>query len=274
MMRSRIISPEFFRDEDIARLEEVQKVLFIGLWTLSDRQGRLVDNQVYIKSNLFPYSDVITSNDIARHLDALASPHPFIIRYTVEGKRFIQIKNWDKYQRVHPHERQSSIPPVPDVITSNDIARHFPDMSRQCNWMSPTSTSTSNIPPTPLTTGRVRTTAPRKPKVNPEQEAWFTEWYEKYPRHEAKPKAKQSFCREVQDETTFAAVMAGLNRQLPGLLAKEIQYRPLPATWINQRRWEDEVEPALFTPPSVEPPKQLSADEYFARLMAPPTPNA
>ena len=36
---------------------------------------------------------------------------------------------------------------------------------------------------------------------------------------------------------------------------KEIKYVPHPSTWLNQKRWEDELEPL--------PKKELSSDEYY-----------
>ncbi len=38
------------------------------------------------------------------------------------------------------------------------------------------------------------------------------------------------------------AVMAGLRAQLPELLAREPSHRPYPATWLNGKRWEDEID--------------------------------
>ena len=35
----------------------------------------------------------------------------------------------------------------------------------------------------------------------------------------------------------------------------EIQYVPHASTWLNQKRWEDELEPL--------PKKELSSDEYY-----------
>ncbi len=34
--------------------------------------------------------------------------------------------------------------------------------------------------------------------------------------------------------------MEALDRQIPGMLLKEPQFRPHPATWLNQERWDDE----------------------------------
>lgn len=113
-MRARIIQPEFFADEDLAELEPTCKLLFIGLWLLADREGRLPYKSRSIRGELFRYLDSVTCNDIERHVMTLASGgpsgHPFIHVYEVENKAFIQILNFKKHQHIHPHERRSEIP--------------------------------------------------------------------------------------------------------------------------------------------------------------------
>ena len=36
--------------------------------------------------------------------------------------------------------------------------------------------------------------------------------------------------------------MDSLRRQKPAMMLKEPQFRPHPATWLNQERWDDEDE--------------------------------
>ncbi len=42
-MRARGIKPAFFKNEELAELGTVAQLLFIGLWCLADREGRLED---------------------------------------------------------------------------------------------------------------------------------------------------------------------------------------------------------------------------------------
>lgn len=250
-----MISPAFFEDEHIGELEWVQMVLFIGIWTLSDREGRVEERPLYFLSELFRYNKVMTCDDIVRHLQALSSPHPFIIRYEVGNKRFIQVKNFSKYQHVHPHERKSTIPPPPDVITlSSDVSSMYG---------SSTSTSTSKDPPSPLNGSNGKPASKRAPaaKPDPEREAWFTEWYALYPRHEAKADALRAFMKHIKNRELYRLMLAALKSQLPRLQAKETEYRPLPATWINQARWEDEADTPMLFPAQ---PKLMSARDVIA----------
>jgi hypothetical protein len=104
--RIRTIKPEFFTDEDLAELSIETRLLFVALWTIADREGRLEDKPRTIKLASFPWDDV----DVARCLDALASGG-FIERYAVSSKNYIQITNFTRHQCVNHREQPSRIPP-------------------------------------------------------------------------------------------------------------------------------------------------------------------
>jgi DNA-directed RNA polymerase specialized sigma24 family protein len=55
------------------------------------------------------------------------------------------------------------------------------------------------------------------------------------------------------------AVMDGLRTQLAGLLARDADHRPHPASWLNARRWEDIADAP--TPPVPQRSKPLSPEE-------------
>ena len=49
MARARNIKPGFFKNEFLAEMPCEVRLLFIGLWTLADREGRLEDRPKRIK---------------------------------------------------------------------------------------------------------------------------------------------------------------------------------------------------------------------------------
>ena len=57
-MRARNIKPGFFKNDTLAELDFAGRLLFIGLWGLADREGRLEDRPKKIKAEIFPYDDV------------------------------------------------------------------------------------------------------------------------------------------------------------------------------------------------------------------------
>jgi hypothetical protein len=103
--RSRNIKPGFFVNEELVELPYSTRLLFIGLWTIADREGRLGDRPKRIKMAVFPADEV----DVNEALDQLAGSG-FIVRYTVESEGFIQILNFAKHQNPHINEAESTIP--------------------------------------------------------------------------------------------------------------------------------------------------------------------
>lgn len=111
MARSRNVKPGFFKNEDLAGCTALARLVYIGLWTLADKEGRLEDRPKRIKAELLPYDEAA----VEPLLDELAgSPRsggqPFIRRYTVDGQRFIDIPTFKKHQNPHHREHPSEIP--------------------------------------------------------------------------------------------------------------------------------------------------------------------
>jgi hypothetical protein len=113
MARARNIKPGFFANADLAECSMPARLLFIGLWTVADRAGRLEDRPKQIKYNLFPTDDI----DVDAELSSLAD-HGFIIRYQHGESRFIQVVNFTKHQTPHIKEAASTIP-APDEHGAN-----------------------------------------------------------------------------------------------------------------------------------------------------------
>lgn len=106
MARARNIKPGFFKNEDLAELPPLSRILFAGLWCLADRAGRLEDRPKRIRAEIIPYDD----GSVDDMLDELHRAG-FILRYEVDGQRFLQVLNFTKHQNPHCREPESTIPP-------------------------------------------------------------------------------------------------------------------------------------------------------------------
>lgn len=109
MPSRRMIDPAFWQSETVASLNIEQRYLFIGLFSNADDQGRLRGHSALIRNTVFPY-DEIALEQIERDLKALEAIGTVIL-YQVDGKTFIQIANWWKYQ--HPQWAYPSEYPNP-----------------------------------------------------------------------------------------------------------------------------------------------------------------
>lgn len=121
MARARNIKPGFFKNEVLAEMPCENRLLFIGLWTLADREGRLEDRPKRIKMELFAYD----SFDVDAMLGRLQIDG-FLIRYEVDLIKYIQLVNFVKHQDPHYKEKASEIPPpagIENVINATAITR-------------------------------------------------------------------------------------------------------------------------------------------------------
>lgn len=112
MARSRNIKPSFFMNEDIIELPFEARLLFIGLWILADREGRLENRPKKIKMSLFPADEI----NVAEQLENI-SKFGFIELYNADGTDVIQIVNFVKHQNPHGLEKDSDLPNKDGVYT-------------------------------------------------------------------------------------------------------------------------------------------------------------
>ena len=81
-----------------------------------------------------------------------------------------------------------------------------------------------------------------EPPKEPSWRSRFDEFWFNYPKKVGKPKAEQSFKNlTVKDQKALLSAIGGYQ------FSTDRQYIPFPATFINQRRWEDEQEKTTTT---------------------------
>jgi hypothetical protein len=127
-MRARNIKPSFFKNDLLAECHPLARILFVGLWCLADREGKLEDRPRRIKVEILPYDDCTIlapdrhrastvqepekhneSTGLAFLLDQLENKG-FILRYSVNGAKYIKVINFLKHQHPHCKETKSVIP--------------------------------------------------------------------------------------------------------------------------------------------------------------------
>lgn len=137
-MRIRTVKPDFFLDEQLCARPPLERILFEGLWCLADREGRLEDRPLKIKAMVLPYDDC----DVAAMLDSLGE-RLFILRYEVDGRKYIQVRTFSKHQRPNIRESKSEIPAPPQFARAR-TRTHVQgngEREREREW--------NNTPPTP-----------------------------------------------------------------------------------------------------------------------------
>ena len=108
MARKRMIDPNIWQSEDFSKLSTLAKLVFIGLFSLADDEGRGRCNPVYLKSTLFPYEESIRSTDIDKTLSEISS-NMSVIFYSCDGSNYYSLYNWNTWQKID-RPSESKIP--------------------------------------------------------------------------------------------------------------------------------------------------------------------
>lgn len=98
--------------------------------------------------------------------------------------------------------------------------------------------------PTTKATTTAKKNQPRSKKNKKDNNIYcpfFVSFWDLYPRKVGKPKAALAFKNLMVDDQLLQTMLAALEKQKKSRQWQDPQYIPYPATWLNQRRWEDEV---------------------------------
>jgi hypothetical protein len=161
-MRARSIKPGICDNEVLGTADPFYTLLFERLWMIADREGRLEDRPLRIKAQAFPYRDGL---DVEPMLAWLAN-EGFIVRYEIEGKRYIQVLEFKKHQKPHANEQDSVIPP-PGKEESTTKVVPPPNQGGAMDALNPSSLNPESGPPDSGSLG-IAPTAPAGKQPTPE----------------------------------------------------------------------------------------------------------
>lgn len=112
--RIRSLKPEMWADEKIGRLTRDERLLFVGLITMADDEGRLRAMPSAILGHVFPY-DQDAAKRLEKWLGALETMS-LVLRYESSGLPYIALVGWSKHQRINrPNQSELPAPPSANV---------------------------------------------------------------------------------------------------------------------------------------------------------------
>lgn len=238
MARSRNLKPGFFKNETLAECSPLARLLFAGLWCLADRAGRLEDRPKRIRAEVLPYDDG-SVDDMLNELHQAG----FILRYWVGEQRLIQVQNFAKHQNPHCREPESTIP-APDEHSSSTVQEQNEHRTGPAD----------SLLLIPLTLNPLPGEPSCSPSASESADDGFPDFWEQYPKKVAKPAAEKAWRKVKPSKQLLADLMAGLERQKASADWQKDggRFIPHPATWLNGRRWDDELaQPAADSSNSV-----------------------
>lgn len=278
MARTRSIKPGFFDNEILGDLPPLTRLLFIGLWCIADREGRLEDKPRKIKKMLLGYDDV-NADGVDNMLQALHD-NGFIYRYKIEEEEYIQVVNFTKHQNPHIKEKGSEIPSpegyqapsdtvygggnhqstiqAPDLHGANTVQAPPITFNRlpSTGTLSPTTPDgedgvgekqENNQPGESLTVQTAGTAAGNETRQQPSKtlaERRFDEFWAAYPKKVGKKAAQASWNKIKPDTELHDKIMTAIGkaRATEQWQRENGRFIPNPTTWLNQGRWDDEYE--------------------------------
>jgi hypothetical protein len=95
--RIRSIKPEILEDEKAAKLSDAAWRLWVSLWLIADDYGNARGDSRRLAADIWWCHDSPPNvSDILREIETAG----FLTRYEVRGQKYVNLKNWNKHQRI------------------------------------------------------------------------------------------------------------------------------------------------------------------------------
>lgn len=210
----------------VAKLTRDARLLYIGLITLGDDDGRLKGSPALLRSQVYPYDDDVKVADVEKWLSEIES-QGLVSSYEVDGQRYYFHPKWETYQHIREDRRKDSNIPAPEFTFSTVSTSGQPNGNQK----------STKAPHSIVKDSKGKDSVD---KVG--QEAAFQSFWASYPKKVGKKAAWKAWMRLKWTEELGSAIMAGLARSTSSeQWSKDSgRYIPHAATWINGERWEDE----------------------------------
>lgn len=217
-MRARNIKPGFFKNDDLAECSPMARILFIGLWCMSDREGRMELRPKKIKAEIFPYDNC----KIEHLLDELIKFN-FVIAYRIDGVNYLYIPTFTEHQNCHIKEAASTIP----APCESDACTILAGPLTESLLLNPESTYLQSGAKTGLAEVRF---------------SLFERFWKEYPKKKSKGDAEKAFKAIKPSEQLLETMISTIKQaKTSEEWTKEGgRFIPYPASWLRAKGWEDQ----------------------------------
>jgi len=259
-MRIRSIRPEFWRSEDVKKHPRDVRLLFVGLWSYVDDNGVGVDDYRQIASDLFPLEDdPVEVREYVRDGLATLSRGLQIVRFGVDGKRFIFIPKWDTHQKIDRPGKERDLRPANTVSSENPtfITGHSDDSRDTRDSLDAGEGEKGRRGEGEK--GQQDLAIVAAPAIT--EPDLFDAFWSNYPRKDNKAQARKAWpkaCKRLEPERLVKA--AAFWARLWEDVGKDREHIPHASTWLNNDRWNDERPVRPRAAPN-------STDAHFAALL-------
>lgn len=274
-MRIRSTKPEFWKSRRIASVSWDARLVLKGLESYVDDNGVGIDDIELIVTDVFP-RDMFAkgSETVARVSEAITELHQagLVHRYTTEADRLLYISWWESIQRIDKPGKGRN--PRPDGTWNYKDSEIRESVASPPETLAPGTgeqrnrgTGEQRIRGTESTVTLSDADAPdHEPEefelteeelpiddvdTTPGYPADFTRFWEIYPRRGGKGAACTAFIK-AKKRANVETIIAGAERLRDDPNLPEGKLIPMPSTWLNQDRWEDDPLPSRADTPKSE----------------------
>ena len=247
-MPNRIIKDSIRTSKSVNTMTDFQFRLWVYLLTYVDDYGRGSADPELLKGFVFPRRKGVTEATIEKALQDLANIGSILL-YDVDGESYFCFPNWADHQRI---QTKKSKFPAPDDGTLKKVTVSHGEPLSESN---------------PI---RIQSESKSESKSEDNAREDFEKFWSAYPRKAGnKQKAFEAFKKAgVSLDILLTAIE---NQKQSAQWSKDNgQFIPHPTTWLNGKRWEDQL--SVDRAGYVNGQRQLDSDEIEAirRMMDTP----
>ena len=264
-MPNRIIKESICVSEQIDELSSFEENFFYRLLVNCDDYGCMDAREKVLAAKLYPLR-ALRPKEILNAVYKLADVG-LIGLYEVEEHPYLKVLKWADHQRVRISKHKYPEPTEEQLAAGRGDSRQ---VAASCGELRQDAADGGKLRPE---SNPIQSNPNTNPNTNPNpntntipgthNDNSFALFWEAYPKKVSNPDAEKAWKKLNPDDSTIAAIMAGLAKwkQSGEWSDNDGQFIPYPASWLNKRRWEDEVPKRS----AVVPVKKVVAQQYTQR---------
>ncbi len=198
-------------------------LVYTWLLPWCDDDGRMPGEPLKILANVVP-NEGFTLKEIEKIIEELDQVG-LIRSYSICDESFILIEDWEKYQHIRKDRYKSSIYPPPPERQPNDNQATTNGLQSDNLILSPSPSPSHSHPKNGLT-------------------ELFEKFWSEYPKKKSKGDAEKVWLKIKPDNCLLEKMVITIKKSKSSeeWIKDKGKWIPYPATWLNAKGWEDEVE--------------------------------